>query len=223
MGIARAPRRIWLSLAVVLAVLPLLGATSPTVAPRPEDPRLTNYAYEEMKRGDYRSAIEHLRARIKANKRDANAVFLLGVAHARVGEAAAAAHDLQIYRRHGGTNPELPYELGLALLWSRGDRAEAVFMLETYRKVHPESAKASLALGEAYIAVQRYDDANALFQTVRSAPAQHDDVLFWLATLEKLRGNDAAARAYLDELMTTSPQSPRLLGLDRLTAGKSQP
>jgi len=218
----RVARRAGLGVGMLLIALPLLGASSSTAVPRPEDPRLTTYAYEKMKRGDYRSAIDHLRARIKANKRDGNAVFLLGVARSRNGEFAAAVHDLQIYRRHGGKNPELSYELGLAMLGARTNRAETVSLLESYRKAHPESAKASVALGEVYVAVQRLDEAEPLFKTVLSVPGAHDDALFWLATIEALRGNQDGARRYLAELERTSPQSPRLKGLDRLMAARGQ-
>ncbi len=222
MEIVRAPRR-WTCALAIATVLPLLMGASSSAPPRPQDPRLTAFAYDEMTRHDYRTAIEHLRSRIKADHRDANAVFLLGVAHARLGEFKVAAHDLDVYRRHGGKNPELSYELGLALLWSRGDLGEATSMLEGYQQAHPGSTKAALAVGEAYLAGQRFDDADRSFRIALTGRAEYEDALFWIATLQRLRGNDAVARQYLDQLLATNPRSPRLLGLERVAAAASQP
>ena len=184
-------------------------------APKPEDPKLTSFAYDEIKAERYKEAIGHLHDRLKADPRDGNAVFLLAVAHSRLGEYEIAAHDLEVYLRHGGKNPEASYEYGTALFWSGTNLPLATKELEEYRSAHPQSAKANVAVGMAYLSAKRFKEAEGAFKQAQGQPDGQPAALFWLAVLEKGRNNDAAARKYLDELLASAPNSPEVATLKR--------
>ena len=130
-------------LAVFLSSLFLLLAV-PAFAqvPPATSQALTKHGYWELMGNRYNEALGWFRDRMRADKRDAGAAFLQGVALNRQGKFNSATRLFADYEKAGGTHKELDFEYGAAL-WFDGQKDSGRERLLRYKAANPSgSAKA---------------------------------------------------------------------------------
>ena len=164
-----------------------------------DSPAATETAWRAMRDGQFENALTLLESRMVLAPRDGRAAFLRAVALDRMGRSNAAADAFAAYARAGGRQPELDFEWGMSLLHA-GRPTEAAQRLRPYLDANPTSARAMLALGQAQLALSRFDDAERLFRAAAADPAARAPALLRLAASQSGRGDNDAARVTLDSL-----------------------
>lgn len=177
-------------------------------AASPESRELIRQGVADLKEKKFDEALKKFEAANKADPKDAEAVFFMGVALNRLGRHPAASFLLEDAAARGFSHPDLDFESGWALLGS-GQFKQAAERLERYEQAHPGRGQTSEFLGRAYLALGDLDKAEAkLKEAVERDPNLKPTVLFYLAGLEARRKNLEAARKNLQALLQEAPESP---------------
>ncbi|HEV3486385.1 MAG TPA: tetratricopeptide repeat protein, partial [Vicinamibacterales bacterium] len=208
-------------LASMLGVAQAPAQTSSTAADLAEARRLINA-------GDARGALARLRATAVAPDSDEaiRHAHLLGVAHYHADEPAKAIEILapitdrlpvdSIERR------EADQVLGLSYFIA-GRFADAVPRLEATRKWASENLELGNVLGQAYIRVQRADDARQVFASVYRVPPDSAAAHLIAAQMMVRLEMEAMAEAELKQGLAKDPRLPHanfLLGQMALFRGR---
>lgn len=157
---------------------------------------------------DHEAALDRFQKAVEAEPSNGGDLLLKGMAENRLSRHGDALLSINRAERLGVRSPQLDFEKGWAAvgvdLWN-----EAIVSLERYEKAKPGNAKAAELLGRAYIAKGAYDKASAaLHEAIRRDPAVKPTALYYLAFLERARGETKEADAYLETLFREAPQSP---------------
>ncbi|MDE1903296.1 MAG: tetratricopeptide repeat protein [Alphaproteobacteria bacterium] len=200
---------------VALAFVALAGAAQAS----PHSQALIKQGQAALAAKDYANALAKFRAAETADPKDANAFFFEGATLNRTGDVADAQIALKHAQSLGSRQPDLLFELG----WSEvlpGPADDAVKNLEAYEHAHPNRGLTSELLGRAYARSGQYDAAVAkLKEAMARDPRLTGNALFYLAIVEKKRGNLDAARGYLAQLQQAAPDSQGVKVLQTALAG----
>ncbi len=179
----------------------------------PLSERLVGEGLGQLKTGDVLGAAKLFNRTAKADPKDGNAAFYLGVALNRAGQHGLALATFQRVWNLGLSHPELGFEGGWAAL-ARRQFKTAVTLLEPYVKDNPTNAKAWEFLGRAYIGAGTLDQADAALNKALSLdPKLKPTVLLALATVAEARGDLRKANDLLNDTVREGPESPLGLAL----------
>jgi predicted Zn-dependent protease len=182
-----------------------LGAIA---AASPQSHQLVLMGHADLNAGKYQEALKKFDAAIKADPNDAEAVYFSGAALNRAGKFEAAIARLQGAFAMGYRQPALAFDSGWALL-RLGHWAEAIAQLEYFERNIGGRGKTSEFIGQAYLGLRQYDQAEAkLKEAVQRDADLKPTVLLYLALLERERANPEAAEGYLQALQNEAPDSP---------------
>jgi hypothetical protein len=146
---------------------------------------------ELLRVGHYDDASKEFAAALQADPKDSDARFFLGVALNRLARPAEALEQLQIARKMGNENPDLPFETGWAEVMLH-DWARAVGPLLEYERDHPGRGQTSEFLGRAYLGRKQYVEAGQAFdRAVALDPDLKPTVDLYRAELAQASGNSA--------------------------------
>jgi tetratricopeptide (TPR) repeat protein len=176
-------------------------------AASPQSHQLVLTGHADLNAGKYQEALKKFDAAIKADPNDAEAVYFSGAALNRLGRFDAALSRLQGAFAMGYRQPGLAFDSGWALL-RLGHWAEAIAQLEYFERNIGGRGKTSEFLGQAYLGLRQYDQAEAkLKEAIQRDTDLKPTVLLYLALLERERTNPAAAESYLETLLNEVPDS----------------
>jgi predicted Zn-dependent protease len=182
-----------------------LGAMA---AASPQSHQLVLAGHADLNAGKYQEAVKKFDAAIKADPTDAEAVYFSGAALNRAGKFKDALARLQGAFAMGYRQPGLAFDSGWALL-RLGYWTEAIAQLEFFERNIGGRGKTSEFMGQAYLGLKQYDQAEAkLKEAVQRDADLKPTVLLYLAMLERERKNPAAAEGYLQALQNEAPDSP---------------
>ena len=194
--------------AVAGSVVAWILAFPPGTAASPESRALVRQGAAELANRKFEEALRKFDAAVRADPADAQAVFFRGAALNRLSRHAEALPRLQEAARLGSNHPDLPFELGWALL-GLGHWHAAILHLERYEQSRPGRGQTSEFLGRAFLALGDVDRAEAkLKEAITRDPALRATALLFLARLEQARGNADEAARLLDTLLREAPESP---------------
>lgn len=168
---------------------------------------LTQQGLQAIEAGSLGQALRLLQDATRADPADADAHFALGAALNRAGRSEDAVLALARARDLGGKQPDLPLEMGAALL-GIGQYARARDELEAYEKANPGRAATSEMLARAYAGLGDYARAEALLEEAERrdrtlAPA----VRYQRAVLAEHQGRRQEAARHLDSILLDFPDS----------------
>jgi hypothetical protein len=144
---------------------------------------------ELLRAGRYDDARGQFEAAAQTDHKDSEARFFLGVALNRLARPAEALEQLEIARKMGNDNPDLPFETGWAEVMLH-DWARAVGQLQDYERGHPGRGQTSEFLGRAYLGLKQYSDARKAFdRAVALDPDLKPTVDLYRAELAQAAGN----------------------------------
>jgi tetratricopeptide (TPR) repeat protein len=170
--------------------------------------RLIRDGIQKIQAKAFKAALEDFNRALAADPKDGRAAFYQGYVLNRLGQFGPAYAAFEDMRRRGVTHPEANYEEGWAAV-ATGRWQRAIALLEPYEKAHPNNGKASEFLGRAYLAVQRFADAEAAFDRAMARdPATKPNALYFLAQVKALQGDTAEAGASMNRLAREAPTSP---------------
>jgi tetratricopeptide (TPR) repeat protein len=176
-------------------------------AASPQSHQLVLMGHADLNAGNYQEALKKFDAAIKADPSDAEAVYFSGAALNRAGKFEDALSRLQGAFAMGYRQPGLAFDSGWALL-RLGHWTEAIAQLEYFERNIPGRGKTSEFLGQAYLGLRQYDQAEAkLKEAIQRDTDLKPTVLLYLALLERERTNPAAAESYLETLLNEAPDS----------------
>jgi tetratricopeptide (TPR) repeat protein len=171
--------------------------------------------HADLNAGNYQEALKKFDAVIKADPNDAEAVYFSGAALNRLGKFDDALSRLQRAFAMGYRQPGLAFDSGWALL-RLGHWTEAIAQLEYFERNIPGRGKTSEFLGQAYLGLKQYDQAEAkLKEAIQRDPGLKPTALLYLAVLERERTNPTAAERYLETLLNEAPDSAIALTLKK--------
>jgi Flp pilus assembly protein TadD len=127
---------------------------------------------------------------------------------------AEAGEMLERARQLAPANAAVRHAYGL-LLVREGRAGEALGELEAAAELNPENPRYRFVYGIALNSTGRSDDAVAVLESARESFPDDADILFALATIERDRGNTAAALEYVEALLRLQPGDPQWLALQR--------
>jgi tetratricopeptide (TPR) repeat protein len=184
-------------------------------AASPQSHQLVLTGHADLNAGKYQEALKKFDAAIKADPNDAEAVYFSGAALNRAGRFKDALSRLQGAFAMGYRQPGLAFDSGWALL-RLGYWAEAIAQLEYFERNIGGRGKTSEFMGQAYLGLRQYDQAEAkLKEAVQRDADLKPTVLLYLALLERERKNPAAAEGYLETLLNEAPDSAIALTLKK--------
>jgi Flp pilus assembly protein TadD len=125
---------------------------------------------------------------------------------------AEAAAVLEQARDIAPGNAAVRHAFGL-LLVREGRTGEALEELEVAVTLHPENPRYHFVYGIALNSTGRSDDAVAVLEAALRAFPDNVDILLALATIQRDRGNRAAAIEYVDRLLVSQPGNTQLRAL----------
>lgn len=178
--------------------------------PAASSPDLTKYAYMEMQAGRYADAADLFKQRLNADRRDANAAFLYGVALNRMGKFQTASRQFAAFEQAGGKNDEFDYEYGASLAMGKqpGTGKER---LTRYKASHPSGvAKADIFLGLIEARMGHGDRAQALWASAQKDPSVAPTALLLLAGDAAKAKDNAKAEVYWQQMKTNYPASSQV-------------
>jgi tetratricopeptide (TPR) repeat protein len=176
-------------------------------AASPQSHQLVLMGHADLNAGNYQEALKKFDAAIKADPNDAEAVYFSGAALNRAGRFEDALSRLQGAFAMGYRQPGLAFDSGWALL-RLGHWAEAIAQLEYFERNIGGRGKTSEFMGQAYLGLRQYDQAEAkLKEAIQRDADLKPTVLLYLALLERERKNPAAAEGYLEMLLSEAPDS----------------
>jgi tetratricopeptide (TPR) repeat protein len=174
----------------------------------PQSHQLVLMGHADLNAGNYQEAFKKFDAAIKADPNDAEAVYFSGAALNRAGKFEDAISRLQGAFAMGYRQPALAFDSGWALL-RLGHWSEAIAQLEFFERNIGGRGKTSEFIGQAYLGLRQYDQAEAkLKEAVQRDADLKPTVLLYLALLERERANPEAAEGYLQALQNEAPDSP---------------
>ncbi|HEY2987004.1 MAG TPA: tetratricopeptide repeat protein [Candidatus Binatia bacterium] len=176
-------------------------------AASPQSHQLVVMGHADLSAGNYQEAVKKFDAAIKADPNDAEAVYFSGAALNRAGKFKDALARLQGAFAMGYRQPALAFDSGWALL-RLGYWTEAIAQLEYFERNIGGRGKTSEFMGQAYLGLRQYDQAEAkLKEAVQRDADLKPTVLLYLALLERERKNPEAADGYLEALFQQAPDS----------------
>jgi Flp pilus assembly protein TadD len=128
------------------------------------------------------------------------------------GREAEAGETLEQARKIAPENAAVRHAYGL-LLVRAGRSNEALEELEAAMTLRPDNPRYHFVYGIALNSTGRTDEAMAVLESALGPFPDDVDILFALATIERDRGNRAAAIGYVDRLLELQPGNSRLLVL----------
>jgi len=149
--------------------------------------------------GDARAAVIDLKSILQQNPASADARFLMGKIHVRLGFGPDAEKELRRALESGVSREEvLPY-LGRALLLQK--RSD-----ELFKEISVESAQKDAELlalqGEAYLMMGAEQDADDSISKALALESGNREILLSAAKLALTKRNILTAREYLEEVLT---------------------
>ncbi|MDH5747681.1 MAG: tetratricopeptide repeat protein [Rhodospirillales bacterium] len=162
---------------------------------------------ELLKAKDNQGALNKFEAAAKINPNHRGAMFMRGMALNRLGRHKEALALIGKAETLGFKTSHLFFEKGWAAVRT-GQWDVAIQSLENYEKAKPGNAKAAEYLGRAYLGKEDHGKAEKMLKEamVRDA-AVKPSAFYYLAILERSRGNEDAADAYVSRLLNEAPDS----------------
>ena len=187
--------------------LTLIAHADPALA-SPQSEQLITDGVAKLQANQHKAALEAFNRAMAADPKDGRAAFFQGYVLNRLAQFGPAYAAFEDMRKLGANHPEAGYEEGWAAV-ATGRWQRAIALLEPYEKANPQNGKASEFLGRAYMAVRRFDDAEAaLNRAMDRDPATKANALYFLAQVAALRGDTAKEMAQVDRLVREAPASP---------------
>ncbi|MGB0630433.1 MAG: tetratricopeptide repeat protein [Alphaproteobacteria bacterium] len=182
------------------------GLSGPAVANKASD-RLVALGLANLKSGQYTVAAKYFNGARQVDKKDARALFYLGVALNRLGQHGAALESFNRMLKLKLAHRELGLEAGWAAI-ARGQSGLAVRMLEPYVARNPRHAKAREFLGRAYLGQGKLDDAERELKTaLKLNPGLKPTVTYYQANVAAARGDAAKSGKILGSILKDTPDS----------------
>ena len=193
------------------AVALVLLCTTTAALASPESEALKQQGRQSLANAQFMEASERFAAAVKADARDTEAAFLLGVAANRAGQFSVSGPALRQAQSGGYRNPDLEFELGWAALGAGQARA-CIAHLERFEAEAPGRGQTSEFLGRCHLALKEYDRAEARFKQALERDARlAPTVNLSLASLAQARGKPDAARAHLESASSADAPTGRAL------------
>jgi tetratricopeptide (TPR) repeat protein len=192
----------------LLVAVPLLACLLAARADgSPRSAELLDQGSGQLAEGNFEQALATFDAAAREDPADPEAPFFAGVTLNRLGRADQALDRLARAESLGLNHPDMPFEKGWSLLMLR--RWEpAVEQLTRYDAANPTRGQTSEFLGRAYLALGKYDQADAAFaEALRRDPDLAPTVRVYRALLHQRRGDETAARDELAGLLRGAPDS----------------
>jgi len=194
----------YLVLCTAIMVATIIGAGASLAQSVPD---LLKEGLTLLEAKDTKAALDKFNAAVKADPAHRGARMLLGVAENRTGNHAQALVSLSRAETMGVKVAQLYFEKGWAAV-EMGLWDEAIVSLKRFEAAKPGVAKTAEYLGRAYIGKGQFIKATGLLnEAIQRDPASKPNALYYLAYMEKARGNIAAGDAYLKRLFTEVPES----------------
>ncbi len=168
-----------------------------------------------LKAKDNQGALDKFDAVAKTNPDHRGAMFMRGMALNRLGRHKEALATIAKAESRGFKTAHLFFEKGWAAVRT-GQWDMAIQALENYEKAKPGNAKAAEYLGRAYLAKGEHVKAEKLLKEAMARDAAVKPTsLYYLAFLERARGNEEAAKAYAQRLLNEAPNSKLALTIKK--------
>lgn len=171
--------------------------------------QLTREGLELLRAGDTAAAMTRLEYATRADPKDAEAQFFLGVAFNRLGKATEALTWIRRARLMGYANPNLDLEEGVALIGL--DRFEAALApLERFAAANPKHGRVRELIGRANFGLGRYDQAEAALKAgLERDPTLADTSNLLLSLIAaKREGREAPVEVYVQDVLARPPGTP---------------
>ncbi|KAJ7489869.1 hypothetical protein B0H11DRAFT_2010754 [Mycena galericulata] len=155
---------------------------------------------------DLDKAINFFQSALRADPRHYNAWYGLGTCYLRMSKVRLAEYH---YRKSVEIHPNNAVLLGCVgmAVERRGDRDAALVLFDRAVDLAPENALVRYRRAKIYISMKKYDDAVRDLETLRSSSPEESNVVFQLAKVYRLLGDDVKSAQLLAIARDISPKS----------------
>lgn len=169
-----------------------------------ESLKLVRQGAAALERQDADAALRLFERAEAADPKDAQAVFLHGVAWNRLMQFKEANEKLLRSEEMGAKNPALDLEVGWSLVGLE-DYDKAILRLTRYERAHPGSATTSFLLGRAFVGTGEWDKATARLNEAIQRDARIESAAkVYLSVAASERGDDVGAENHIADLLDSS-------------------
>jgi len=155
---------------------------------------------------DLDKAINFFQSALRADPRHYNAWYGLGTCYLRMSKVRLAEYH---YRKSVEIHPNNAVLLGCVgmAVERRGDRDAALALFDRAVDLAPENALVRYRRAKIHISMKKYDDAARDLETLRSSSPEESNVVFQLAKVYRLLGDDVKSAQLLAIARDISPKS----------------
>ncbi|KAJ7940806.1 hypothetical protein B0H13DRAFT_1940027 [Mycena leptocephala] len=155
---------------------------------------------------DLEKAISFFQSALRADPRHYNAWYGLGTCYLRMSKVRLAEYH---YRKSVEIHPHNAVLLGCVgmAVERRGDRDAALVLFDEAVKMAPENALVRYRRSKILISMKKYDAAVSDLETLRSSSPEESNVVFQLAKVYRLLGDDVKSAQLLAIARDISPKS----------------
>ncbi|KAF8212407.1 hypothetical protein K438DRAFT_1806461 [Mycena galopus ATCC 62051] len=155
---------------------------------------------------DLEKAITFFQSALRADPRHYNAWYGLGTCYLRMSKVRLAEYH---YRKSVEIHPHNAVLLGCVgmAVERRGDRDAALVLFDEAVKMAPENALVRYRRSKILISMKKYDAAVEDLETLRSSSPEESNVVFQLAKVYRLLGDDVKSAQLLAIARDISPKS----------------
>ncbi|KAJ6630660.1 hypothetical protein B0H10DRAFT_2160078 [Mycena sp. CBHHK59/15] len=155
---------------------------------------------------DLEKAINFFQSALRADPRHYNAWYGLGTCYLRMSKVRLAEYH---YRKSVQIHPNNAVLLGCVgmAVERRGDRDAALVLFDEAVKLAPENPLVRYRRSKIFIAMKKYDAAIKDLETLRSSSPEESNVVFQLAKVYRLVGDDVRSAQLLAIARDISPKS----------------
>jgi len=155
---------------------------------------------------DLEKAINFFQSALRADPRHYNAWYGLGTCYLRMSKVRLAEYH---YRKSVEIHPYNAVLLGCVgmAVERRGDRDAALVLFDEAVKMAPENALVRYRRSKILISMKKYDAAVEDLETLRSSSPEESNVVFQLAKVYRLLGDDVKSAQLLAIARDISPKS----------------
>jgi putative PEP-CTERM system TPR-repeat lipoprotein len=174
-------------------------------ASRLSDAEYLQRARDHVTKGEVRAAVIEAKNALQVNADNAEARRLLGEQYVVMGDGSAAEKELRRAQELGAQDAHSRYLLGKALQL-QGKSNELLAELKIEKSTQDAASAPLLALrGEALLATQQVEQAEAQIQQASALAPQSPEVLLAIAKLAIVKSDNERALAVLDQLAQVRP------------------
>ncbi|KAJ7738514.1 hypothetical protein DFH07DRAFT_841056 [Mycena maculata] len=155
---------------------------------------------------DLDKAINFFQSALRADPRHYNAWYGLGTCYLRMSKVRLAEYH---YRKSVEIHPNNAVLLGCVgmAIERRGDRDAALALFDRAVALSPENALVRYRRAKIHISMKKYGDAVADLENLRNTSPEESNVVFQLAKVYRLLGNDVKSAQLLAIARDISPKS----------------